>query len=78
MIGAKLKQALFFERFMSCCHGLDNLASLFLPEQDVPFHCLAYNTYFDSFLDDHGQVFADVFFLFLDTVPKSSNHTACL
>ena len=86
MVGVELRQAFFSVSFTSRCDGLANLASLFLPEQDIPFHCLTYDVSFDSFLDDHGQAFADVFFLFIDpaiylhvsTVPKSSTHTVCL
>ena len=52
---AELRQALFFESFTSCCYGLiTNLASLLLPEHDVPFHYLTYSASFDSFLDDHS------------------------
>ena len=46
---------------------------------NVPFHCLAYNASFDSFLDDHGQVFADVFFFWsrTKTLSKSRRGRHC-
>ena len=48
-------------------HTILYLTTLFSLEHSVLFHCLAYDASLDSFLDHHGQVLVDVFFLFLDT-----------